>query len=83
MLVHKTLVEPSDRVASFVPTYQQHYFIPKSIGAKIDFLHLQEEMHWVPDLAELKSLATSGTKLIAFTNPNNPTRALILQELLE
>ena len=83
MLVHKTLVEPADHVISIVPTYQQHYSIPKSIGADISFLHLREEMEWLPDLDELDNLTTPGTRLIALTNPNNPTGALIPQEMLE
>ena len=82
MLVHKTVVEPNDRVVSIVPTYQQHYSIPKSIGAEIDLLHLQEEMGWMPDLDKLEKLTNSDTKLIALTNPNNPTGALIPKEML-
>ncbi len=34
MLVHKTLVEPGDHVISVIPTYQQHYSIPASIGGR-------------------------------------------------
>ena len=83
MLVHKTLVERGDHVISIVPTYQQHYSIPKSIGANIDFLQLREELGWLPDLDELKKLAVPETKLIALTNPNNPTGALIPREMLE
>jgi len=83
MLVHKTLVERGDRVISIVPTYQQHYSIPKSIGAEIDLLHLREDMGWLPDLDALRKLAASGAKLIALTNPNNPTGALIPREMLE
>ena len=45
MLVYKTLVEPGDRVISLVPTYQQHYSIPESIGADVDLLYLQEDPH--------------------------------------
>ena len=33
-----TLVEPGDRVISVLPTYQQHYSIPESIGAQVDIL---------------------------------------------
>ena len=73
MLVHKTLVEHGDHVISIVPTYQQHYSIPKSIGANIEFLRLHEEAGWLPDLDELQKLIVPGTKLIALTNPNNPT----------
>lgn len=83
MLVHKTLVEPEDRVISVVPTYQQHYSIPESIGAEIDLLHLREDLEWLPDLDLLKSKVLPGTKLIALTNPNNPTGALLSAESLE
>ena len=83
MLVHKTLVEHGDRVISIVPTYQQHYSIPKSIGAEIDLLHLREDMGWLPDLDVLRKLSAQGAKLIALTNPNNPTGALIPREMLE
>ena len=77
MLVHRTLVERGDRVVAVVPTYQQHYSIPDSIGADVQRLHLREGDNWLPDLAELRRLAVPGTKLIALTNPNNPTGALI------
>ena len=83
MLVHKTLVEAKDRVISIVPTYQQHYSIPKSIGAEMDLLLLREDMGWLPDLDELKKKVSSGAKLIALTNPNNPTGALITENILE
>ena len=82
MLVHKTLVDNGDRVVSIVPTYQQHFSIPKSIGADVHFLQLREENNWLPDLDELKRLVIPGTKLIALTNPNNPTGSLIDKEML-
>lgn len=83
MLVHRTLVERGDRVVAVVPTYQQHYSIPDSIGADVHLLHLQEKDGWLPDLAELRRLAIPGTRLIALTNPNNPTGALIPRDMLE
>ncbi|MBM3622090.1 MAG: aminotransferase [Alphaproteobacteria bacterium] len=83
MLVHRALVERGDRVVSIVPTYQQHYSIPESIGADVRLLRLREENGWLPDLNELRSLCEPGTKLIALTNPNNPTGALMSREMLE
>lgn len=83
MLVHRTVVERGDRVVAVVPTYQQHYSIPESIGAEVQLLRLREENGWLPDLEELRRLAVPGTKLIALTNPNNPTGALIPREMLE
>ncbi|MFF8313291.1 aminotransferase [Streptomyces lydicus] len=76
-LVHSTLVEPGDHVVAVVPTYQQHYSIPASFGARVDHLQLREENGWLPDLDELDRLVTSDTKLVAVNNPNNPTGALI------
>jgi aspartate/methionine/tyrosine aminotransferase len=76
-LVHLTLVEPGDRVVSVLPTYQQHYSIPESIGADVHVLRLREENGFLPDLDELAELAGTSTKLIAVNNPNNPTGALM------
>ncbi len=83
MLVHKALVGPGDRVVAVVPTYQQHYSIPESLGADMHLLHLQPQDGWLPDLDRLRALTLPGTKLIALTNPNNPTGALIPQPMLE
>ncbi len=82
-LVHQTLVEPGDRVISVLPTYQQHYSIPESIGADTQILKLTEETGFLPDLEQLKSLAVPGTKLIAINNPNNPTGSLMDRAYLE
>ncbi|MEV5646124.1 aminotransferase class I/II-fold pyridoxal phosphate-dependent enzyme [Streptomyces flaveolus] len=76
-LVHATLVDPGDHVVAVVPTYQQHYSIPDSYGARVDLLTLREENGWLPDLDELDHLVTPDTKLIAVNDPNNPTGALI------
>lgn len=82
-LVHQTLVDRGDRVISVLPTYQQHYSIPESIGADTQILKLTEETGFLPDLEELRKLATPGTKLIAINNPNNPTGSLMDRAYLE
>ncbi|WP_119254339.1 aminotransferase [Shinella zoogloeoides] len=81
-LVHETLVEPGDRVVSVLPTYQQHYSIPESFGADVGILKLTPEHGFLPDLAELRRLATPGTKLICLNNPNNPTGSLMDRDFL-
>jgi len=83
MLVHKGLVERGDHVVSIIPTYQQHYSIPRSIEAKVTTLSLQASDRFLPDLDRLRAMVTPETKLIAFTNPNNPTGALIERPMLE
>lgn len=82
-LIHKTLVERGDRVVAVVPTYQQHYSIPASIGAEVESLQLRKEDGYLPDLDALRALAKPGTKLIAINNPNNPTGALMDKAMLE
>ena len=77
-----TLVERGDRVVSVLPTYQQHYSIPEAIGADVQILRLRPENRWLPDLDELRNLATPGTKLICINNPNNPTGALMDETML-
>lgn len=81
-LVYQTLVSSGDHVVSVLPTYQQHYSIPESIGAEVDVLWLREENEFLPDLVELEALVTPRTRLIALTNPNNPTGALMDESAL-
>ena len=83
MLVHKALVGRGDHVVAVTPTYQQHYSIPASIDASVTTLGLREEDGFLPDLDHLRALVTPETKLIALTNPNNPTGALIERPMLE
>jgi len=78
-LVHTALIGPGDVVVSVVPTYQQHYSIPEACGAEVRLVWLKPENGFLPDMTELAE-AAKGAKLIALTNPNNPTGALIDRE---
>ena len=82
-LLYETLVEPGDEIISVVPTYQQHFSIPESFGANVKRLQLREQDGFLPDLAELQGLVTPKTKLIALTNPNNPSGSLMDKAFLE
>ncbi len=78
-----TLIEPEDHVVVFVPTYQQLYSLPESIGAKLDLITLKEENGWQIDTDELEDIVTDETKAICLNNPNNPTGTLIPQQTME
>lgn len=82
-LVYATLVEPGDRVISILPTYQQHYSIPESLGADVQVHKLREENGFLPDLDEVARLVTPKTKLIAVTNPNNPTGSVMDRAMMQ
>jgi aspartate/methionine/tyrosine aminotransferase len=76
-LVYETLIEPGDEIVSIVPNYQQHYSIAESYRATVRLLKLREEDRFLPDLDALRKLVTAKTRLIALSNPNNPTGSLI------
>ena len=82
-LVHQALISSGDKVISVVPTYQQQYSIPESIGADVHLLHLRPENEFLPDLDQLRAMATPTVRLIAINNPNNPTGSLMDRNTLE
>ena len=83
MLIYATLVEPGNRVISVLPTYQQHYSIPESLGADVQVHKLREENAFLPDLDEIARLITPNTRLIALTNPNNPTGSMMDRAMMQ
>lgn len=80
--VFYSMISPGDRVVSIMPTYQQLYSIPESYGADVQILHLSKENNYLPDLEKLRRLVTPETKMICINNPNNPTGALMSEQLL-
>jgi len=82
-LVYETLIEAGDHIISVLPTYQQHYSIPESYGAQVEILKLQPEQRFLPDLDELAGMIRNDTRLIAVTNPNNPTGSVMDGHFLE
>ncbi len=81
-LVISAVVGKGDHVVSVMPTYQQLYSIPESLGAEVDILKLKAEDGYLPNLDELRKLVKADTKLICINNPNNPTGALMSDEIL-
>lgn len=76
-LVIESLVEPSDRVLSVCPTYQQHYSIPEAYGADVKILPLTVENKFLPSLADIRAQMNDRVKLICLNNPNNPSGSLM------
>ncbi|MBC7844155.1 MAG: aminotransferase [Gemmatimonadaceae bacterium] len=82
-LVYETLVRPGDHIVSLLPNYQQHYSIPESFGARVERLWLREEDGYLPDLDRLRDMVTPSTRMIVFSNPNNPTGSLMDRVMLQ
>ena len=60
--VFYSLISPGERVISIRPTYQQLYSIPESYGADVQLIDLKKENGYLPDIEEIRRLATTGTK---------------------
>lgn len=82
-MVYQTLVGAGDHVVAITPTYQQHTAIPRSLGAEVSEVALAEADGWLPDWDPVAAAVTPATKVIALTNPNNPTGALVRRDGLE
>ena len=82
-MVYQTLVGTGDHVVAITPTYQQHTAIPRSLGAEVTEVALSADQGWMPDWDAVAKAVTPATKIIALTNPNNPTGALIEREGLK
>ncbi len=78
-----TLIEPGDNMLSVMPTYQQHYSIPESIGADVRIINLTLENDFLPDLDQMRSLVDGNTRMITINNPNNPSGSLIPVDVMK
>ncbi|MDD2295381.1 MAG: aminotransferase class I/II-fold pyridoxal phosphate-dependent enzyme [Eubacteriales bacterium] len=81
------LMEHGDNIVVVKPTYQQQYDIPKSLGMETRELMLKEEEDYILNMDDLREMVDKNTKLIALSNPNNPTGQTLydkeLKELVE
>ena len=81
--VINTLIEPGDNMISVMPTYQQHYSIPESLGAEVRIVPLNLENHFLPDIDLLKSLVDDNTRMITLNSPNNPSGSVMPLEQMK
>ncbi|MGN1405454.1 MAG: aminotransferase [Erysipelotrichaceae bacterium] len=81
--VFYSLIEPGDEIISIMPTYQQLYSIPESFNANVKILQLTKDNHYLPDLNKLEEMVSDKTKMICINNPNNPTGALMSEDILK
>ncbi|HZT34573.1 MAG TPA: pyridoxal phosphate-dependent aminotransferase, partial [Nitrososphaera sp.] len=68
-----SLVRPGEEIITIEPAWPAYRECADFIGARTKVLKTTLENGWAPDLKELESLITSGTKMIALNYPNNPT----------
>jgi alanine-synthesizing transaminase len=81
------LLNPGDEVLIPTPNYSLWSNTILLAGAKPVYYRCDEQSHWNPDVADLKSKITSRTRAMVIINPNNPTGVLydtqVLQQMLQ
>jgi aspartate/methionine/tyrosine aminotransferase len=82
-VVVDTLVEPGDHVVTMVPGYRQVRGSALNRGAVVDDFPLDARRGWRPDLDALARVVRPDTKMIAVTNPNNPTGTVLTEEEMD
>lgn len=76
-LAVSALTTPGDHVVVLEPGYRQVAGMATNAGCVVDSFHLVEQDGWRPDLDELERVVRPDTRLIAVSNPNNPTGAIL------
>ncbi len=81
------LLDSGDEVLIPTPNYSLWSNTILLAGAKPVYYRCDEQSHWNPDVADLKSKITSRTRAMVIINPNNPTGVLydtqVLQQMLQ
>jgi len=67
------LLDHDDEAILIVPTYMQAYGLARGLGAQVKLIQMNEEDNNSIPLEQLKSAISAKTKMIFYTNPNNPT----------
>jgi aspartate/methionine/tyrosine aminotransferase len=71
------LLERGDEVVFMTPNYMQIGGLAPVFGATMKPLWLRRDRQWGIDSADLETLVTNKTRLIAICNPNNPTGSVL------
>lgn len=78
-----TIINPDDEVILLSPVYSPMIEHVRLCGGKPVFVDLNEEEGWSLNLENLEKAITSKTKMIIFSNPMNPTGAVLSEEELK
>jgi aspartate/methionine/tyrosine aminotransferase len=74
--VMQVLAGPGDHIVMTVPNYQAMETVPRTGGAEITGLLLDETDGWRLDLDAVRTALRPNTRVVAVNFPNNPTGAL-------
>lgn len=79
-----SLLRAGDEVAVMLPNYLQIWGMARNASMRVNVFHLRESNGaWRLDLDELDAAVTANTRLIAITNPNNPTGHILRENEID
>ena len=71
-VVMRTLLRPGEEVLIPSPHYANYLLNTVACGAEPVFVPLRETNGFLPDMGELEAALSEKTRLLIFSNPNNP-----------
>ncbi len=83
LLAVLALVEPGAEIVCMRPSYPQVEGIARNLGATVRALPLDPARGWTPDLDALERVVGPRTRLVALTNPNNPTGTVLGEDAMD
>lgn len=82
-IVGTSLLDKKDHLIVMRPNYATNIETPKAIGCEIDYVDLEFEKKFEPDISFIESLVKPNTKYISITTPHNPTGMVISEKALK
>ncbi len=71
------LLKPGQELITIEPAWPAYRECAEFAGVKTKVLRTSLEDGWTPDIDELRSLVSEGTKMLAINYPNNPTGKIL------
>ncbi|KKP22952.1 MAG: putative aspartate aminotransferase [candidate division TM6 bacterium GW2011_GWF2_28_16] len=78
-----TLLEAGDEVIIPEPTYPAYEKLVKLARANAVFVSMAQDNKWELNIEKIKQATTSKTKIIIFSNPNNPLGIIIPENIIK
>ncbi|WP_157961352.1 aminotransferase class I/II-fold pyridoxal phosphate-dependent enzyme [Microvirga flavescens] len=83
MIALMALINPGDKVLFLVPNFMQVDGLGRALGMNVRRLPLLADQGWQVDVEALRREVAGGVKMIAVTNPGNPTGAVLSRKSRE
>ncbi len=77
------LVRPGEELIAIEPAWPAYRECADFVGARTKILKTTLESGWTPDVKELESMITTGTRMIALNYPNNPTGKVLDRKTMD